>query len=79
MAENGPKMTFLKCRDLRVLPGTNFLLPGTLNYSAPLAMSVKYWKEAAAAFDRMKKGLVLTLTMILDNLMAAILEVFCRL
>ena len=41
------------------------------------AMSVKYWKKAAA--DRMKKGLVLTLTMILDNLMAAILEVFCRL
>ena len=27
------------------------------------AMSVKYWKEAAAAFDRMKKGLVLPLTM----------------
>ena len=26
----------VKCRDLRILPGTKFRLPGTLNYSAPL-------------------------------------------
>ena len=32
MTQNGskwPKMTFLKCRNSRILPGSNFLLPGT--------------------------------------------------
>ena len=30
----------LKCRDLRVLPGTTFLLTGTSNYSAPLQAAI---------------------------------------
>ena len=29
-----------KCRDLRTLPGTKFQLPGTLNYSAPLPLTL---------------------------------------
>ena len=29
----------MKCRELRILPGTKFRLPGTLNYSAPLLLT----------------------------------------
>ena len=35
---------WLKCRDLRVFPGTKCLLPGTSNYSAPL--DIKYDDES---------------------------------
>ena len=30
----------VKCHDLRILPGTKFRLPGTLDYSAPLAITM---------------------------------------